>query len=176
MVGSSSSPVFPALVASLEQFRDRVADTPENIHRVALLAPGQPGTIVGVAIEILRVIRGLLVWLRDGLTALSRRLVSIDALLAVSDTLGALLEGIGDVLDPSVVSIPVAGLAEIQGSITGALGEVGSLLASAPLTELLPSPEDLAALETVLEDLVGSADGDPATGALDELLHDLATG
>ena len=132
-----------------------------------------------MALEILQVVHDLLVWLREGLSGLSRRLVSIDALLAVSETLGALLEGIGDALDPSVVSIPVAEIAEIQGSITGALGEAGSLLAGAPATELLPSPEDLAALEDVLVDLVGSADGDPATGALDDLLthlHDLATG
>lgn len=175
MVGSSSSPLFPALVAGLEQFRDRVSNT-DGSHYVALTAPGQPGTIVGVAIEILQVVRDLLVWLRDGLSGLSRRLVSIDSLLAVSETLGALLEGISDVLDPSVVSIPVAEIAEIQGSITGALGEVGSLLAGAPATELLPSPEHLAALEDVLVDLVGPTDGDPATGALDALLHDLATG
>lgn len=146
----------------------------EGSYRVALLAPGQSRAVVQIARDILAVVQRLLVWLRDGMEGLAEQMVTIDALLAVVESVGALVGALATALGPSSAAPPVAGLSEAHGGVTGSLGALGSLLATAPPTELLPSPEMLAELEDVLRELVGPADQDhPNADALGQLMTQL---
>lgn len=173
MVSPAHSSPFPGLIAGLRRFRDRITGQ-EGSYRVALLAPGQSRAVVQIAREILAVVQQLLVWLRDGMAGLAEQLVPIDALLAVVESLGALVGALATALGPSSAAPPVGGLAEAHGGVTGSLGALGSLLATAPPTELLPSPETLAELEGLLRELVGPAHQDhPDADALGQLMTQL---
>lgn len=166
-------PLFPSVLEGLQEFHDRISGDAGS-YRVALLAPGQASGVLEVATSIMQVVRDVLLWLRDGLAGLSERLISIDALLALVETLGTLLGELGTALDPATLALPVPGLAEVQGGVTSNLVEIGDLLANGPSTAMLPGPETFAALEDLLQDLVGPIDEEHTDAdVLGELLTQL---
>lgn len=160
----STSP-FPALLDGLQAFHARVEGTQGNF-RLALLASGQPARVREVSGSTLRVVHALLVWLRDGIDAVQRDLVTIDALLALGEVTVNLLQELGT----GVTTTPPG----LDGTaLTSSLSALGQVVDAFPDASLLPTPELVAELRTVLELLVGLADtqAQAPSGALGELLQ-----
>lgn len=156
---------FTSLLDGLQGFRARVEGTQGNF-RLALLASGQPVRVREVSGATLRVVCKLLVWLRDGIVAVQQDLVAIDALLAIGEVVVTLLQEIGD----AVAAVP----SEIGATagVTSSLSVLGEAIDALPEHALMPTPELVAELRTVLEQLVGT-DDDASTpgGSVGELLH-----
>lgn len=160
----SSSP-FTSLLDGLQRFRARVEGT-EGSFRLALLASGQPERVREVSAATMRVVGKLLVWLRDGIVAVQRQLVAIDALLAMAEVAVTLLQELGDAM--TAVPPDLGSVADV----TSSLSTLGGALDAIPELVLLPTPELVAELRTVLEQLVGVED-DTSTqgGSVGELLQ-----
>lgn len=163
---TTSSTPFVALLAGLRTFRARVAGT-EGQFREALVAAGQPALVREVSRSTLHVVGELLVWLRDGVLALEERIVSIDALLAIGEVTGVLLQELG-----GAVTTSLPGLGPTAADVTSSLAALGQVVGAFPASALLPTPALVAELREVLEELVGTEDQGLA-GTLGELLQDI---
>jgi hypothetical protein len=158
---------FPALLQGLRSFRAHVGSREDELRK-ALVLPGQPALARDTSLAVLGVVRDLLVWLRDGIVRLQDRLVSIDALLAVAEVVTVLLQELGGALATSVPS-----LASATTEVTDTLSTLGAALDGLPDLAVLPEPRLVTDLRLVLELLVGAAEGEPATGSLDQLLTEI---
>ena len=163
---TSTSP-FTSLLEGLQVFHARVQGTEGNF-RLALLAAGQPSLVRQVSRSTLQIVRDLLVWLRDGIEAVEKQLLPIDALLALGEVAAALLQELGH-----ATTSALPGLGPAFADVTSSVAALGQAIESFPAPALLPTPELVAALRTVLEQLVGTTGATPPAGALGELLHEI---
>lgn len=163
---TTAATLFPSLLEGLERFRDRVAGTEGN-HRRALLVSGQPAVTLNVSRSVLGVVRKLLVWLRDAIVLVRERLLSIDAVLAIGEVAAALVGELGTTL-----TIALPGLGSSAAEVTQSISGLANAIDAMPDPALLPGPELLDELVSVLEALVGPASGDQP-GTLDQLLQDI---
>ncbi len=159
--------LFPSLLDGLQTFHARVEGS-DGTYRQALLVSGQSPLVVNISGSVLEVVRRILVWLRDGIVALSQRLVSIDAVVAMVEVALELLSEL-----EGGIEIPLPGLEGATAGISDGLSVVGEFAGNVPQIGLLPGPEVVADLQTVLEQLVGVAEGEGLPGALDQLLSDI---
>lgn len=162
----STSP-FTSLLEGLEVFHARVQGAEGNF-RLALLASGQPSLVREVSRSTLQIVRDLLVWLRNGIEAVQAQLVPIDALLALGEVVAALLQELG-----TATTSALPGLGSSFAGVTSSVAALGQAIESFPAPALLPTPELVADLRTMLEQLVGTTGSTPPAGALGELLHEI---
>lgn len=163
---STTTAVFPTLLAGLESFRNRVAGS-EGDYRQALLVSGQSTLVLDISGSMLRVVRGLLRWLRDAIVMLEQRLVSIDALIAIGEVTVVLLAELGGSLSASVPGL------DSMDDVAESLKSLAAAAEALPDSSLLPGPELVLELRSVLEQLVGAPASDGSGGALDQLLQQI---
>ncbi|MCH9686076.1 MAG: hypothetical protein K0V04_31880 [Deltaproteobacteria bacterium] len=159
--------LFPSVLEGLETFRDRISGA-EGTYRQAMLVSGQSTLVIEIGTSVLRVVRNILAWLRDGIVSLQQRLLSIDAVIAMVEVAVELLADLDGGLD-----IPLPGLQQTTDGLNAGIAAVGTAAQNFPDTSLLPGPETVADLRTVLEQLVGVADEQGSIGAVDQLLTEI---
>lgn len=143
MMREPTDGLFPTLRMGLMVFRARVEGRDGDYRMRLLGARGRDSA--RLAGNVLRVVQNLMRWLETTVDDIGRFIILADAILALIETLGAAVDGLGEALDRPWPPA-LAGVAEVA----DVLSDVGEPLSQARQVvppSIIPEPSTLAGIQ-----------------------------